>query len=98
MAIKFEKIERNNGGEPDYHFYCIGCKMHHGVWTTPSSFNGAVWTFNGDVKNPTINPSIRVRHGQNQVCHSFITEGKIQYLSDCTHEYAGITIELPEIE
>lgn len=32
------------------------------------------------------------------ICHSFITDGKIQYLSDCTHELAGQTIELPEIE
>lgn len=28
------------------------------------------------------------------ICHSFITDGKIQYLSDCTHELAGQTIEL----
>lgn len=28
------------------------------------------------------------------ICHSFIREGKIQYLSDCTHDYAGQTIEL----
>ena len=28
------------------------------------------------------------------VCHSFVTDGKIQYLSDCTHEFAGQTIEL----
>lgn len=31
-----------------------------------------------------------------RVCHSFITDGKIQYLSDCTHELAGKTIQLPE--
>ncbi len=30
-------------------------------------------------------------------CHSFIIEGKIQYLPDCTHEYAGQTIELPDL-
>ena len=29
-------------------------------------------------------------------CHSFVTDGKIQYLSDCSHQYAGQTIELPE--
>lgn len=31
-------------------------------------------------------------------CHSFITNGSIQYLSDCSHELAGKTIELPEIK
>jgi len=29
------------------------------------------------------------------VCHSFITDGRIQYLGDCTHSLAGQTIELP---
>jgi hypothetical protein len=29
-----------------------------------------------------------------RVCHSFVTDGKIQYLSDCTHELAGQTIDL----
>jgi hypothetical protein len=28
------------------------------------------------------------------ICHSFVTDGKIQYLSDCTHDLAGQTIEL----
>lgn len=29
------------------------------------------------------------------ICHSFITDGRIQFLSDCTHSMAGQTIELP---
>lgn len=28
------------------------------------------------------------------ICHSFITDGKIQFLGDCTHELAGQTVEL----
>lgn len=32
------------------------------------------------------------------VCHSFVTDGNIQYLDDCTHELAGQTIELPEFK
>lgn len=32
------------------------------------------------------------------ICHSFVVDGKIQYLSDCTHEFAGQTIELPEMK
>ena len=31
------------------------------------------------------------------VCHSFITDGKIQFLGDCTHKLAGQTVELAEI-
>lgn len=29
------------------------------------------------------------------ICHSFITDGKIQFLGDCTHALAGQTVELP---
>ena len=32
------------------------------------------------------------------VCHSFIAEGRIQYLSDCTHEFSGQTVDLPEMD
>jgi hypothetical protein len=32
------------------------------------------------------------------LCHSFITDGKIQFLSDCAHSLAGQTVELPELE
>jgi len=31
-------------------------------------------------------------------CHSFVTDGKIQFLSDCTHELAGQTVDIPEWE
>lgn len=31
------------------------------------------------------------------VCHSFITDGKIEYLNDCTHKLKGQTIDLPDL-
>lgn len=30
------------------------------------------------------------------VCHSFVTDGRIQFLGDCTHALAGITVDIPE--
>jgi Family of unknown function (DUF6527) len=30
------------------------------------------------------------------VCHSFVTDGKMQLLSDCTHKLAGQTVDIPE--
>lgn len=30
-------------------------------------------------------------------CHSFVTDGKIQFLDDCSHAMAGQTVDLPEI-
>ena len=31
-------------------------------------------------------------------CHSFVTDGRIQFLSDCTHALAGQTVDLPDIK
>lgn len=33
-----------------------------------------------------------------RVCHSFVTDGKIQFLADCTHKLAGQTVPLPNFE
>lgn len=32
------------------------------------------------------------------VCHSFVTEGRIQFLGDCTHHLANQTVDLPECD
>ncbi len=31
-------------------------------------------------------------------CHSFVKDGKIQYLKDCWHKLAGQTVDLPDFE
>lgn len=33
---------------------------------------------------------------QCRVCHSFVTDGRIQFLTDCTHALAGQTVPIPE--
>lgn len=30
------------------------------------------------------------------VCHSFVTDGRILFLSDCTHALAGQTVDIPK--
>lgn len=57
------------------------------------------WTFNGDVERPTFRASMLVyAHGDRPRCHSFVTDGRIEYLSDCTHAMAGQTVDLPEAD
>lgn len=34
----------------------------------------------------------------NTLCHSFVREGRIEFLGDCTHALAGQTVDLPEWE
>jgi hypothetical protein len=31
-------------------------------------------------------------------CHSFVRDGKIQFLNDCTHDEAGQTLDLEDID
>ena len=37
-----------------------------------------------------------VAPGETCTCHSFVTDGRIQFLGDCTHILAGQTVDLPE--
>lgn len=32
------------------------------------------------------------------VCHSFVTDGKIQFLADCTHGLANQTVDIPDFD
>lgn len=96
------KVIRDNEGT--YLIYCIGCGHHHGIWVDKPNDNGARWTFDGNMENPTFSPSLlyQIEFTNNikpkYICHSFIRAGKIQYLNDCTHKYAGQTIDLPDLD
>lgn len=94
--------------------FCPGCKTHHVIATVVPQSNGAKWAFNGNMDKPTFTPSLLVRTGKyvpghadfddegieslNVICHSFITDGRIQFLGDCTHELKNQTVDLPEID
>lgn len=94
----------SNGTAPGrrVHFRCPGCDDVHSV--VVETQNG--WGFNGDLERPTFTPSVLVRYGNrepgplgvNAVCHSFVTDGRVQYLGDCTHTLAGQTVDLPPWE
>ncbi|OWV48227.1 hypothetical protein CDZ96_10445 [Mameliella alba] len=82
-------------------FDCPGCGWTH-VLNTDSA-QRPVWSFNGDVDRPTISPSINAwrewgPERKTQRCHSFVENGRIRFLPDSTHQLAGQTIDLPEIE
>lgn len=92
-------------------FYCPGCKKRHHINDAPApgTPSSPVWAWNGSVDRPTFTPSLLIRWPANpeageefkewrteRVCHSFITDGQIQFLSDCTHDLAGQTVSIPE--
>lgn len=81
-------------------FHCPGCDQTHGVSTI-----GNGWQWNGSVESPSLMPSVFV-HGHEVSppfkpqpdCHSFVRDGKIQFLHDCTHPLKGQIVEIPEWE
>jgi hypothetical protein len=90
-------------------FHCPACREGHAV-----PIDGPrAWGFNGSFERPTFTPSILVSWSEpsdvegefddlskdkKHVCHSFVTDGVIQYLGDCTHPLAGQSVPLPAIE
>lgn len=91
-------------GRFGYTFFCPGCNTAHTVST-----NSGGWGFNGNVELPTFTPSVLVtwpavpnasdefkEWRSERRCHSFVTDGMIQFLSDCTHAMTGKTVLLPD--
>jgi hypothetical protein len=80
-------------------FWCPGCDSPHGL-STSTAGEGPHWQWNEDADRPTLTPSLLSNPGrevpQLHLCHSFITDGRIQFLGDCTHALAGQTVDLPE--
>lgn len=81
------------------HFWCPGCNGAHGIQFGEGP--SPRWVWNGNAEKPTFTPSVLVRRnfGEDQhpeVCHSFVIDGQIQFLGDCTHALAGQTVPIPE--
>lgn len=88
-------------------FWCPGCNEPHAVKIA----GPAAWGYNGNPDAPTFTPSVKVMWPANpdaiagfemwraeRVCHSYVTDGQIQFLSDCTHPLAGQTVPLPDFQ
>jgi hypothetical protein len=100
--MKIKKIENTN----QFVFHCPGCNGHH-AFNDTWEFNGdfekptlkpsvlVTWnelpkdaTFENVPKGELHPDSIPMR------CHSFITDGMIQFLGDCSHDKRNQTLEL----
>ena len=94
---RLRQICKGKEGVEAYAFICPGCDQEHVIYAKNPS--GVEWSFNGDLDRPTFSPSLRlfrVKHPEKYCCHSFIRDGQIQYLNDCTHAMAGRTVDIPE--
>jgi hypothetical protein len=74
-----------------YLTFCPGCGYGHLFDTR--------WTFNGDFEKPTFSPSMLVnQHDPSNRCHSFLRDGKWQFLDDCFHSLKGKTVEMVDLD
>lgn len=78
-----------------YSIHCPACDMEH-------PFSVGRWEYNGNMDRPTFAPSMLIKiplsgEPSEAVCHSFVRDGRIEYLGDCTHAMAGQTVDLPDI-
>lgn len=105
--MKTERLTDTQGKEDQEMFYCPGCKTYHSFIVRSEIPGRPVWQWNGDRDKPTFSPSLRVQwtgrisgqsHSQDHLCHSFVRDGQIQFLGDCTHALVGQTVPLPDVE
>lgn len=92
MTADLVNVVTDGNGDTIVMFLCPGCASVHAI-------NTRLWTWNDSTTAPTFTPSVLVNrdrnHPTNPRCHSFVTDGQIRYLGDCTHELAGQTVTIP---
>lgn len=93
--MKVKEIFNSDKSHHSWAIKCPGCGDYH--------LFDKRWTFNGNMEKPTFTPSMlsKAPSGDGQpmrVCHSFATNGRINFLSDSTHALAGQTVDLPDID
>jgi len=104
------KILRSGDGGRLLSWWCPGCQGPHQVAVGEGP--GPRWGYNGNPEAPTFTPSVLVTWGSyadpnwkpepddppglSGRCHSFVVDGQMQMLGDCTHALAGQTVPIPE--
>lgn len=106
------RLARGLGGELFVMFWCPGCDEYHGPRVEGGAsqwqWNG---DRDRPTLSPSIlvtgkrritdDEHARLMRGEavevpDSRCHSFVRDGRIEFLSDCTHALAGQVVELPD--
>lgn len=92
------------------YFKCPGCNYLHyvailcepPVWSWNGSLDKPTFypsiLVNSYYDPPATRDNLNVKNQTriDTVCHSFVRDGQIQFLTDCTHKLVGQTVDLPE--
>lgn len=88
---------------PTLMFVCPGCAEHHtGLHSLPVNTDkkSPAWIWNENLEAPTLTPSILTKSDYAdgpKVCHSFLTDGVFNFLTDSTHSLAGKEVPIPDL-
>lgn len=88
-----------------YNFYCPGCLSAHTFYCN-KDYHSLVWEFNGNTEKPSFTPSLLLYTPETEdpvtkekiprktICHLVMTDGIINFCSDCVHTMKGQSVPL----
>lgn len=98
MKCELRDVVRNGKVTKDLFFRCPGCPgAGYHLLHVNNTEDKPSWDWNGSFDKPTLSPSILSRYND-EVCHSFLVDGVFEFLSDSTHKFAGMKVEMPHLE
>jgi hypothetical protein len=113
MGVKLQRpaqawLDHHGAGHDEFRWKCPSgiCGDHRVIIRAGARYKGPVWGWNGSLEAPTFSPSLLItwtfrkeEHGidEKNVCHFFVKEGKVEFLSDCTHALAGKTVPMEDV-
>ena len=76
---------------------CPACQCGHKFNDSESpTERGCSWAFDGNEELPTFVGDLLIEGDDDRHrCHCAVTAGRIQFFSDCSHPFAGRTLDLP---
>ncbi len=81
---------------------CAGCGDIHNIRVGGDSESEPGWIWNRSLVQPTLSPSILKQPnspnpdfpGADKRCHSYVRDGRVEFLGDCDHDLAGKTVPM----
>ena len=95
------RFEGADGAISGWVFWCPACDSVHAYYLKNEP-GKPTWTWNGSMDKPTFRASLLLQwnYGPQQEprrCHLHITDGVIEYCTDCLHPMAGQRVPLPPL-